>query len=103
VKDQFNCAAIIVDFKNYTGPLNANTLFNTSKYTVKGVGNFAIIFCRKGLDETAVKEQQTLFRQGKLLIEFSDTELVEMIQEKMIGKDPIDRLDSKKFQLVKRV
>jgi hypothetical protein len=43
------------------------------------------------------------FRQGKLLIEFSDTELVEMIQEKMIGKDPIDRLDSKKFQLVKRV
>jgi hypothetical protein len=102
VKDQFKCAAIIVDFKNYSEPLSANTLFNASKYLAKGIGNFAIVFSRKGLDGTAVKEQHALFRQERLVIEFSDEELIEMVHEKMIGKDPIDRLDSKKFQLVKR-
>lgn len=103
MNQQFNFSAIIVDFKNYKQPLTANTLFNVSKYTTKNVGDFAIILSRKGLEETAVKEQHELFRQGKLLLEFSEHELVEMIQEKMIGKHPIDRLDSKKFQLVKRV
>jgi len=47
-------------------------------------------------------EQTELFSNGKLLIDFRDNELIEMLREKIIGKDPIDRLESKKFELVKK-
>jgi hypothetical protein len=102
VKRSYNCSAIIVDFKNYSDRLNSSNFFSVSKYTKKNVGNFAIILSRKGIDDTAKNEQRQLFESGKLLIDFSDVELVEMINEKMIGKDPIDRLESKKFELVKK-
>lgn len=102
VKRNYICSAIIVDFKNYSKKLNSTTFFSVSKYTKKNVGNFAIIFSRKGLDETAKIEQSELFSNGKLLIDFMDNELIEMLREKIIGKDPIDRLESKKFELVKK-
>jgi hypothetical protein len=102
VKNSYNCSAIIIDFKNYTAKLNSTNFFNVSKYTKKNVGNFAIIFSRKGIDNTAKNEQLQLFASGKLLIDFTDVELIEMINEKMIGKDPIDRLETKKFDLVKK-
>lgn len=102
VKQNYSCNAIIVDFKNYSKKLNSSTFFSVAKYTKKNVGNFAIIFSRKGLDETAKIEKSELFSNGKLLIDFTDNELIEMIQEKVIGKNPIDRLESKKFELVKK-
>jgi len=102
VKRNYNCSAIIIDFKNYSNKLNSTNFFNVSKYTKKNVGNFAIVFSRKGIDKTAKIEQSELFGNGKLLLEFNDSELIEMIREKIIGKDPIDRLESKKFELVKK-
>lgn len=102
VKRNFNCSAIIVDFKNYSSKLNSTNFFSVSKYTKKNVGDFAIVFSRKGIDKTAKIEQSELFGNGKLLLEFNDSELIEMIREKIIGKDPIDRLESKKFELVKK-
>jgi hypothetical protein len=102
VKTRYNASAIIVDFKNYSNKLNSTTLFSVTKYIKKKVGNFAIVFSRKGIDETAIIEQKSLFNDEKLVLYFSDEELIEMIREKMIGKDPIDRLESKKFELIKR-
>jgi hypothetical protein len=102
VKQKYQATAIIIDFKNYSNKLNSTTFFSVSKYTKKNVGNFAIVFSRRGIDDTAMIEQKTLFENGKLLIAFSDEELKEMIREKIIGKDPIDRLETKKFELVKR-
>ena len=102
IKRNYNCSAIIIDFKNYSSKLNSTNFFSVSKYTKKNVGDFAIVFSRKGIDKTAKIEQSELFKNGKLLLEFSDSELIEMIGEKIIGKDPIDRLESKKFELVKK-
>lgn len=102
VKTNYNCSAIIVEFKNYAKKLNSTTLFSLTKYAKKNVGNFAIVLSRKGIDVTAKKEQSELFSNNKLIIDFSDNELIEMIREKIIGKDPIDRLESKKFELVKK-
>jgi len=102
IKRNYNCSAIIIDFKNYSNKLNSTNFFSVSKYTKKNVGDFAIVFSRKGIDKTAKVEQSELFKNGKLLLEFSDSELIEMIGEKIIGKDPIDRLESKKFELVKK-
>lgn len=99
-KQLYQSKAIIVDFKNYSEKLNSNTLFNTSKYNTKKVGFFALVFSRAGIDKTAVIEQKELFSQGKLLIEFNDAEIREMIQEKIIGKDPLDRLKSKEFEII---
>jgi len=102
VKNEYKAKAIIVDFKNYSKKLNSSTLFSVSKYNNKKVGYFTIIFSRKGIDKTAVIEQRTLLSDGKLIIEFNDNELIEMINEKIIGIDPLDRLKSKEFELVKK-
>ena len=100
VKQSYHSKAIIVDFKNYSDKLNTNTFFSVSKYTTKKVGQFALVFSRKGLDKTAIKEQRELYANGKLLIEFNDVELREMILEKIIGNDPLDRLKSKEFEII---
>lgn len=102
-KIKYNSSAIIIDFKNYSKKLNSSTLFSVSKYTKKNVGDFAIVFCRKGIDKTAEIEQRDLLRNGKLLLVFKDDEIIDMIREKMIGEDPIDRLESKKFNLIKKI
>ncbi|WP_294675591.1 hypothetical protein [uncultured Fluviicola sp.] len=102
MKSDFNARALIVEFKNYTKKLNSTTLFSTTKYAKKGVGNFAIVFSRKGLDPTAIKEQKELYDNDKLLIEFNDDELIEMIREKIFGKSPLERLESKKFEIIKK-
>lgn len=99
-KQLYHSKAIIVDFKNYSDKLNSTTFFNVSKYTTKKVGDFALVFSRKGLDKTAINEQRSLYANGKLLIEFSDVELREMILEKIIGNDPLDRLKSKEFEII---
>lgn len=102
MKSDFNARVLIVEFKNYTKKLNSSTLFSTTKYAKKGVGNFAIVFSRKGLDPTAIKEQKELYDNDKLLIEFNDEELTEMIREKIFGKSPLERLESKKFEIIKK-
>jgi len=102
-KNQFNCSAIIIDFKNYSDPLKADEMFSVTKYMNDQVGNFAILFTRFGLDNGAILQQKNLLAQKKLVIDFSDQELIEMIREKLVGKDPIDRFESKKFQLIKGV
>lgn len=103
MKAHFKCSAIVIDFKNYSKPLNSTEFYTITKYLNDKIGNFAIVFSRKGLDKTAVVEQKGLFLQGKLVLAFSDHELIEMIREKEVGKDPIDRFESKKFQLVRSV
>jgi hypothetical protein len=52
------------------------------------------------LDKTAIIEQRNLYSNGKLIIEFDDTDLSEMILEKINGNDPLDRLKSKEFQII---
>jgi len=99
-KQMYQSKAIIVDFKNYSEKLNSTTFFSVSKYTTKNVGNFALVFSRKGIDKTAINEQKSLYANGKLLIEFNDVELREMILEKINGNDPLDRLKSKEFQII---
>jgi hypothetical protein len=102
IKQEYKAKAIIVDFKNYSEKLNSSTLFSVTKYTTKKIGNFAIVFSRKGIDKTAIIEQKSLLSEGKLVIEFNDNELIEMINEKTLNKDPLDRLKSKEFELVKK-
>ena len=102
VKQEYKSKAIIIDFKNYSEKLNSTTLFSVTKYATKKVGYFAIVFSRKGIDKTAINEQKSLLNDGKLVIEFNDNELIEMINEKILGKDPLDRLKSKEFELIRR-
>ena len=100
MKQLFHSKAIIVDFKNYAEKLDSTTLFSVSKYTTKNVGNFALVFSRKGLGKTAMIEQRSLYNNGKLILEFNDKDLGEMILEKINGNDPLDRLKSKEFQII---
>jgi hypothetical protein len=100
-KSIYQCQAIIVDFKNYTEKLNSTTLTQVLKYMTANLGNFAIILCREGVDATALNEQKKQLASGRLILELSDDDLIQMIREKMIGKDPIDLLESKKFLLIR--
>ena len=82
---------------------NANTVFNSTKYAKKQTGSVVILFCRKGIDESAFQETIELIRKDVLTIVFDDNEIKDMIREKSIGKDPSYRLDLKSFEIMKKI
>lgn len=95
--------AIIIDFKNYSEKLNADTLLKITKYMKPNLGNFALVFSRQGIDSGATTAQIEQMRQGRLILDLSDDDLLQMIREKIVGKDPIDRLETKKFLLIRSI
>lgn len=99
IKSDFNANLIIIDFKNYGQPLEQNELYIPTKYINSATGNFVLLFTRKGLNESSVKLQKRLLDDNKLILSFNDTEVIDMIREKMIGEDVSYVLDNKRFLL----
>lgn len=99
-KFDFNCNLIVIDFKNYSAPLNQNEFYLPSKYLNPISGKFGIVFSRKGLDNSAKILQKKQFSQNnELIICLDDDDLTQMIKEKMSGQNPIYRLENILFQL----
>ncbi|MBD1433529.1 hypothetical protein H8B06_11870 [Sphingobacterium sp. DN00404] len=98
VKSDFSCNLIVIDFKNYSSPLEQNEFYLPSKYLNLVIGKFGIIFSRKGLGNSAKILQRRMFNRDKeLILCLDDTDLKEMIREKMLGQDPTYRLENQKF------
>ncbi len=102
VKDDYGANLIIIDFKNYSNKLNRDQIFNTSKYMNKVAGNFVIVISRCGLNVSAEQEQLNLLYEKKLIISLSDTDLIDLINKKMKGQNPLDSLDKKYYTLCKK-
>lgn len=99
IKSDFNANVIIIDFKNYGQPLEQNELYIPTKYINSTTGNFALLFTRKGINESSVKLQKRLLEDKKLILSLNDTEVIDMIREKILGEDVSYVLDNKRFLL----
>ena len=65
------------------------------------MGNFAIVFSREGLDDTAKKVQQRLLSEKKLVLCLSDANLTDLINQKMNGQEPLDSLENMYYTMCK--
>jgi hypothetical protein len=99
-KSDFNCNLIVVDFKNYSEPLEQNEFYLPSKYLNLNTGKFGILLTRKGLGNSAkILQKRMLNLNEELLITLNEDDLVQMIKEKSLNQDPSYRLENIKFSL----
>lgn len=102
VKNDYNANLIIVDFKNYREELNSDSFYNPTKYLNSVAGNFVIVFSRCGLDDTAKKVQHRLLSEKKLVLCLTDSDLINMINQKMNGQEPLNSLENMYYTLCKK-
>lgn len=104
LQQRYNSMLIVVDFKNYQESLSPSTLYVPTKYLNKQTGNFGIIFTREDLNEAAQKEQLRLVStEEKVLLSFSDNDLISMLEEKKVGGSVTYRVNDKYFSLIKKI
>lgn len=104
LQQRYNSMLIVVDFKNYQESLSPSTLYVPTKYLNKQTGNFGIIFTREDLNEAAQKEQLRLVStEEKVLLSFSDNDLISMLEEKKAGGSVTYRVNDKYFSLIKKI
>jgi len=101
VKDDYKSRLIIIDFKNYKESLSTDDFYKPTKYINPLIGNFVIIFSRCGLSAPAKICQMNLLVDNKLVICLSDSDLINMINQKMNGQDPLCSLENIYFTLCK--
>lgn len=101
VKNDYNANLIVVDFKNYREKLNSDSFYIPTKYLNSAIGYFAIVFSRQGLDDTARREQQRLLSEKKLVLCLTDANLIDMINQKMNGQEPLDSLENLYYTMCK--
>jgi hypothetical protein len=100
IKSEFNSNLIVIDFKNYSDTLEQNEFYLPSKYLNLISGKFAIICSRNGLGNSAKILQRKMFNRDKeFILCLTDTDMKEMIREKMVGQDPTYRLENQKFMM----
>jgi hypothetical protein len=103
-KSDFNCNLIVVDFKNYAEPLEQNEFYIPSKYLNINTGKFGILFTRNGLGNSAKTLQKRMLNlNNELLIVLSESDLIQMINEKSLNQDPSYRLENIKFSLYETI
>lgn len=90
VQDRYKATALIVECKNYSGPIEGNDVVIFSKYLGdKRLGSFGIILSRQPVAQSAVGEMKRLWdNEGKLILCLDDENIKEMIRLKNEGKDP---------------
>lgn len=103
IKSTYGSNLIICEFKNYTEPLNSNTLYNTTKY-LNNQNRVILTFSRNGLDESAKNLQLRLLKERKMLIlSLTDKDVYHMLDEMELRINPLYRLENLKFELEKLV
>lgn len=103
MNQQYQCKLIIVDFKNYSDPIDSDCIYSTTKYMSENVGKFVLVFSRHGVDKSGQKEQVRLCQDGKLVLCLSDENLLEMVQLKQSGKNPLSVIEQLFFTLLQSV
>ena len=102
LRQKHQAEALIVDCKNYSGPIEANEIVVTSKYLgERRLGLFAVIISRCEPAESAVKEIKRLWlEEGKMIVCLDDASLKAMIALKEDGEDPELLLDRVRFDFL---
>lgn len=94
VAERFDADFIIVDFKNYTDPVNAEIIDDVARYANKALGRFIVVTSRHGADDTVEASQHRWFRDSDtVVLVISDAQMLEMVARKERGETPEDVLE----------
>lgn len=94
IADDHRAKFVIVDFKNYTDPIDAGIVDDVSRYANKALGDFIVVVSREGADRSADKARRRAYRdRDVILLVVSDAQLLEMLARKAGGEAPEDLLD----------
>ena len=92
--DHLNSRYILFEFKNHSDKITQDQIWATEKYLYeRALRRVAIIFTRKGADDSALKATQVAMREhGRLMLVLDDGMLGAMLRMKEAGDDPSDYL-----------
>lgn len=92
--EHYNTRFVVFEFKNYSEILPQNLVYITEKYLFNAaLRNVAIIVSRKGFSENAkIAALGCLKECGKLIIDITNNDLVEMLHKKADDEEPSDYL-----------
>lgn len=93
----YNTKFVVFEFKNYTAKITQNLVYITEKYLFNAaLRNVAIIVSYKGFQKNAtIAAMGCLKESGKLILDITNDDLLNMIELKVDGKEPSDYLLSK--------
>lgn len=102
LENYFHSKYIIFEFKNYGKPITQKEIYTTEKYLYeKALRKAAIIVSCNGTDtNAALAVKGTLRENGKLILDITNDELVQMIEMKESGSYPSDFLLAKMDKLL---
>jgi hypothetical protein len=88
---------VLIEFKNYGEPITQHEVTTTEKYLyVPAYRRVAFIFSRKGPDKGCVTHSQGALRgDGKLVLVFSDEDLIRLLTQRDSGLDATDAIFEK--------
>ena len=83
----YNTRFIVFEFKNYSTTIDQNLIYITEKYLFNpALRNVAIIISRKGFSESALFASAGCLKEhGKLILNITDNDLIEMLESKKSG------------------
>lgn len=92
--NHYNSRFVVFEFKNYSDKLKQNLIFVTEKYLFNAaLRNVAIIVSRKGFSTNAKRAAEGCLKEaGKLILDITDDDLINMIKKKREGEEPADYL-----------
>lgn len=92
--NHYNSRFVVFEFKNYSDQLKQNLIFITEKYLFNAaLRNVAIIISRKGFSKNAKRAAEGCLKEaGKLILDITDDDLINMIKKKREGEEPADYL-----------
>ena len=93
----YNSRFIVFEYKNYNKQIDQNLIYITEKYLFNAaLRNVAIIISRKGFSKNAEAAARGCLKEnGKLIIDITDNDLIQMINIKDDGEEPADYLLNK--------
>ena len=96
ITEKFKSDFLVCEFKNYEKSLPQNVVHDCTKYLPShGFRNIAFLISRKGFSRNARTRSMDLLREGKVILDLTDDDLVEMLRMKERGEDPSEYLMDK--------
>ena len=90
LRQRYRADFIVVDAKNSAKVIVKNDILQVAHYLKeKGVGLFGLIFSRCGIDESAEKHLQDIWRnENRMLVILNDCDVEQMLLNRQRGNDP---------------
>jgi hypothetical protein len=96
VRQDYDAHAVVVEAKNYKGPIKGPQLDGLRKYLdAKSFGRLGILVSRYGLTKGGQREVLSMWNRGQMVVTLDDRDLVTMLNMKVVGTPPEEVLRRK--------